>query len=120
MIAVKGNEYRSIATPKVYRGRRADPGSARGALPTPDPAPAVRPNQPIGSLAALSRRQASLAPELSLHHRGDLIPREVIETVVVGPHPLGEVGAGIDRIGLVHRGDSGQVLNRGQVREVTR
>src|SRR5438270_1289438 len=88
-IAVKGNEYRSRAT--------ATNGS--------------EPPEATGTAAAS-------ALQLAGHRGGDLLAREVVQAVVAGAHALGQVGARVDRVGLVHGRDPGQVLHRGQVAEV--
>ena len=59
--------------------------------------------------------ELATAAQLSLHRGRDLVSRKVIEPVIVRSHALREVGAGIDRIRLVHRRNSRQVLDGRQM-----
>src|SRR2546427_7774343 len=75
---------------------------------------------PAISATTSSVRNLPAAAKLPFDRGGDLVSRQVVKTVVVGTHPLGEVGARVDRVRLVHRRDTREMLHRRQVAGVAR
>src|SRR5438105_9409000 len=74
---------------------------------------------PATSASTTNSRPLPAAAQLPLDRCRDLISGKVIEPVIVRSHALREVGTSIDRVGLVHRRNSRQVLHRRQVAVVT-
>src|SRR5450756_898752 len=55
--------------------------------------------------------ELAASAQLPFNRRGDLVARQVVQAVVARAHALGQVGAGVDRVGLVHRRDPREAVS---------